>query len=466
MLTVAVASALALSPTPRGLPPEAWTLLAIFVATIFAIVTHALPIAPAAIAALVATAWSQVLAPGDPPLALRRALSGFGEPVVWLIVVAFVVARGLLTSGLGRRIAYLFVRRGGKRAIGLSYGLILADALVAPVVPSNTARGGGLIYPIARSIAEALHSRPDDGTERKVGSFLLFSAFHGNVLTSALFLTSMAANPVAANLAESQGVTISFGLWALAAIVPTLISLLVVPQYLYRFYAPEQRHTPEASKWAAAELKKLGPLQRAEWSMLLVFVVLFVLWSAGKLLGIETTTAAFFGLLALILLRVLRWSDIEGEKAAWGTLIWFSVLLMLARQIDALGVTAWIGALAQPAFEGMSWPLALALLVGGYCYVHYLFASQTAHVVALFGVFLKIGFSAGVPAKLMALSLAFASNYNACITIYGTSVAPVYFQSGYISSGDWHKHGAVILLLHLLIYLGFGTAWMRIVGVF
>lgn len=453
-------------PAPAGLALAAWHMFAIFIATVVGIMSEALPKGAIAVLGITATALTRVAAPGTTTDALARALAGFSEPTLWLIVIAFLIARGFIKSGLGARVAYHFVRRFGKTTLGLSYALIATDALLSPIIPSNTARGGGVIFPVVRSLVGAFGSQPEHGTERKIGSFLIFASFQGDCLTSALFLTAMAGNPLAQQFARASGVELGFAVWALAASVPVAVALFLVPLYLYRAYPPEIRATPEAREWASARLAELGPVSRNERVMLTTFALLLGLWVSGERLGIHPTTAAFVGLGALLVGGVLTWEDVKKEQGAWDVLIWFSVLVMMAKNLNDFGFTGWIGSEMAGRLRGLSWPPVFVLLVVSYCFVHYFFASQVAHIAALYGVFLAVGISLGVPGGLLALSLCFASNYFASTTIYGTSVAPIYFESGYIPLSDWMKHGLVILLINLAIFLGPGTLWMKLVGIF
>jgi DASS family divalent anion:Na+ symporter len=286
------------------------------------------------------------------------------------------------------------------------------------------------------------------------------------MITSLLFLTAMAANPMAMQFAADQGVEIGFGDWLLAASLPGLTALLLVPFYLYKAYPPEVKRTPEAAGWAASELATMGPMRRAEWIMAGTFLLLLTLWIGGARIGVDPTTTALIGLSILLVTGVLTWEDVVSERGAWDVLIWFSVLLMMARNLSEFGFTTWMGGRLAERMTGLSWPVAYVLLICIYSIVHYLFASQTAQIAALYAVFLSVGISLGVPAVLLALGLAFASNYYAVTTIYGGSVAPIYYQSGYVTLRDWMLHGFVILLIHLTIFLGLGTAWMWLIGLF
>src|ERR1035441_7507607 len=84
-----------------------------------------------------------------------RVLSGFSDQNVWLIFTAFLFARAITGTGFGMRVAYLFIRRFGHSALTLGYSVAASDLVLAPFIPSYTGRGGGIIYPITRSVARS-----------------------------------------------------------------------------------------------------------------------------------------------------------------------------------------------------------------------------------------------------------------------------------------------------------------------
>jgi DASS family divalent anion:Na+ symporter len=463
LITLAVGAVIWFLPTPPGVEKQAWHLLAIFVATIVGLIWKPLPMGSVAILAIMATVLTRTLS-------IDEALSGFQNSTIWLIVIAFFISRGFIKTGLGTRIAYLFVKKFGKKTLGLSYSLLASDLLLAPAMPSNTARAGGIIFPIIRSLSEAFGSRPGDGTERKIGAFLTKVAFQGDLVTSAMFMTAMAANPLAASLAEDLLKTeISWTDWASAAAVPGLLSLTLIPLVLYKLYPPEIKETEGAADLASQKLKALGPLKRSEKSMIAVFLLILFLWIFGErgvpVLGeIGATTTAFVGLSALLLTGVLTWSDIKRETSAWDTLVWFSALVMMATYLDKLGLIAWFSDVMKDSVSGLPWALGLILLAVVYFYSHYFFASATAHVSAMYSAFLAVIVAAGAPGMLAALILAYFSNLFGCITHYGSGPAPVFFGSGYITQGRWWSLGLVMSALHLVIWFGVGGLWWKVLG--
>ncbi|WP_404458301.1 anion permease [Oceanobacillus kapialis] len=457
LIIVAIGAIIWFIGAPAGLDERAWQLFAIFVATILGFIMKPLPMGAVAILAITVIVLTGTLELSD-------ALSGFQNTTIWLIVIAFFISRGFIKTGLGNRVAYMFVKRFGKKTLGLSYALLLSDLILSPAMPSNTARGGGIIYPIVLSLSETFGSKAGDGTERKIGAFLTKTAFQGNMITSAMFLTAMAANPLIASMAGDAGITITWANWAIAAIVPGLISLLVIPFFIYKVYPPEIKETPEAAKIADEKLSEMGPLKKPEKSMISVFLLILLLWIFGDAVGISPTTTALVGLSVLLLASVLSWNDVKKEEGAWDTLVWFAVLVMMASYLNTLGMIPWFSDLMGNSVSGMSWIWALIALALIYFYSHYFFASNTAHVSAMYAAFLVVAITAGAPPMLSALILGFFSNLFGSLTHYGSGPAPVFFGSGYVAQSKWWSIGFAISLIHICIWGVIGGIWWKVLG--
>jgi DASS family divalent anion:Na+ symporter len=442
-------------PPPEGVTTEAWHLFAIFVATIVGIILEPLPMAAIAICGITAVTLTHTLT-------LKDALSGFSHPVIWLVVIAFFISRGFIKTGLGARIAYIFMKMLGKKTIGLGYSLIATDFVIAPAIPSITARAGAVLYPIVRSVAEAFDSHPGNGTERRIGSYLILNSFYGNLVTSAMFLTAMAANPLSVQMAADQGIDITWLSWAVAAFVPGLSSLLVVPFVLYKLYPPQIKDTPRATEMARNKLAEMGSLKRDEAIMLGTFALLLLLWIFGRELHIHSAVAALVGLTILLLTRVLTWKDLLAERSAWDTFIWLSTLVMMASFLNKLGLVGWFSGSIGGLFGDTGWLPAFLALSLIYFYSHYFFASNTAHISSMYAAFLGVALAVGTPPLLAALVLAFFSNLFSSMTHYGTGPAPVLFGAGYVRLADWWKLGFAVSIVNIVIWLGIGGLWWKV----
>jgi divalent anion:Na+ symporter, DASS family len=456
LATLALAAGLWFSPSPEGVTAQAWHLFAIFVSAIASVVVGAFPILTASVLAVAAAVLTGTLAPAE-------AYSGFGNPTIVLIVVAFLVARAVVNCGLGQRLGYRAVSLFGRSTLGLSYSIFVVDGVIAPAFPSNTARSG-VLYPLAFSVAEAAGARPDRADRRRLGQFLMFSGIASLSLSSALWLTAMAANPLGAEIAKSHGVEIGFGSWLLASSVPTLAGMALLPLALYKIIRPEVTATPEAPAQARQALKALGPPTRDEKIVAAVFVGMVALWGAAGTFGIDTTAVAFLGLGVLLATGVLTLGDIAKEGDVLATFIWFASLFTLSDQLNRLGFMEFLGGRLVMRLGGMSPLWAGVLLIVAYVVIHYLFVSQTAHLLALFGVFLGVGVKLGVPAAPLAFQLLFATNFFAAITPQGSSANLLFAGSGYLSQGDLYRLGAISTALCLAIYLVVGMPWLMLVA--
>jgi DASS family divalent anion:Na+ symporter len=449
--TLALGLALWFWPVPEGLTLPAWHLFAVFASAIFAVVCGALPILSAAVVGGAIAVLTGVM-PAE------AAWSGFANGTILLIVIAFLVARAVVKCGLGQRIGYNVVRLFGRSTLGLSYSIFVVDAVIAPAFPSNTARSG-VLYPLAVSLAEAAGARPGVAERVRLGRFLMFSGIASLSLSSGLWLTAMAANPLGTEIARGFGVEIGFGRWLLASSVPTLTAMVFLPLVFYRIMAPEVTATPDAPRAARESLKALGAMSRSEWIVAITFIVMVALWASASVVAIDSTAVAFLGLGVFLVTGVLTASDIAQEGDVLATYIWFAILFAMSTQLNELGFMGFLGQKLAATMQGLPALAAGLTLIVAYILLHYLFVSQTAHLLALFGMFMDVGAKVGVPLLPLALLLLFATNFFSAITPQGSSANLLFASSGYLSQRDLYLYGALTTALNLVVYVAVGLPW-------
>jgi DASS family divalent anion:Na+ symporter len=457
LLVAAAPLALLSLSAPAGVTPQGWRLTAIFSGTILGLILQPLPMGAMALLGVAASALTGALTPA-------QALAGYADPLVWMVFAAFCIARGMIKTGLGRRIAFLFIRAFGGTSLGLAYSVIATDTLLGTVIPSNGARAGGIVFPVVKSLAEAFDSAPGP-TAARLGTFLMLVVFHCDVVVSAMFFTGQASNPLIATLAgQVSGIEIGYAKWALAAIGPALASMILVPALLFRLAPPTVRRTPAAAALAEAELAQLGPPTRSETIMFTVFVLLMLLWITKGWHGVDYPVVALLGLGILLIAGVLEWGDVLAERAAWDTFVWYGGIFQMARSLGDSGVIKAFAASAAHVTGGLPWWAALAAVGTVYLYAHYAFASITAHVSAMFVPFLVIVIASGAPVYPAVLTLAFLSTLGASLTHYGTTTGPIYFGAGYTSQVAWWRLGLIIATVNAAIWSAAGLLWWKLLG--
>jgi DASS family divalent anion:Na+ symporter len=456
--TLAIGAALWLSPVPEGVKPHAWHLLAVFAATIASFLLRPQPMGPMVLLALVFLAASGTIK-------FKPLLAGFGDSTVWLVVAAFLIAGTVERTGFGKRVALTLVKRFGKSTLGLGYALCGAELILGPVVPSNTARGGGILAPIVQSLALSLDSHPTEEKRERAGSYLTLVGSHANLITAAMFMTGMAANPLVSKAASDVfGIEFGWGTWALGALVPGLVGLALLPLLMLRLSRPELSDTRSAQKQADSELEEMGEWSRAQKIMACVFVLLLVLWSSKAVHGMGTGLVAWIGVLVLLLSGVDDWKHITGNSKAWDCLMWLGGLLAMANALKNEGVVGWFATTMQSRVAGISGVTVVIVLAVIYFYSMYGFSMLTAHISAMVAAFFGVALAAGAPPLVTVALMAYFSCLCACTTNYSTGPVIIYFGLGYVPVGKWFRIGFLMSLYHLLIWLVLGLGWWKLLG--
>ncbi len=449
------ASTLWFIPHSSKITDQAWHLFSIFTATILGIILQPLPMGAITIISISSLLITKTLS-------ISQALSGFQAPIVWLVLISFSIAKGLIKTGLGARIAYTFVRFFGKSPIGLGYGLLLTDFLLSPAIPSVTARSGGIVFPVVESLAKSFNK--PHLKRNPIGAYLIQVAYQGSVITSAMFLTAMAGNPLIVAFAQNVGLSLTWGKWAIAAFIPGLLSLLVLPLVIFKISPPDIKKSPEAVESAKKVLKDMGPLKRNEKIILGIFVLLLTLWSLGDFFGINATVSALIGISLILIFNILEWKEVASNAIAWETFIWFASLITMASFLNQFGFIPEIGTFFTQMLDSISWLVSFPILLLIYFYSHYFFASNTAHIGAMLPVFLAVFISMGTPPMLAILSLAFLSNLCGGLTHYGSGPAPLFYSAGFLTVKKWWATGFITSLFNLFIWIGLGSIWWWLLG--
>src|SRR5262245_33025602 len=361
VVPLALGGAIALAPVPAGLPPAAWHYLALFVTVITLIITEPIPAAALGLAGVTAAAVLGLVR-DTPAASAQWALSGFGNTIVWLIFAAFMFTTGYAQTGLGRRIALHLVRLLGHRTLGLGYAVTLAELAFAPFTPSATARSAGTIYPVISHIPQLYGSQPDDKSSRLLGAYLLYTALAVSFVTSSMFITALAPNALAITIIQTTAqVEISWLQWFIGFAPIGFTLLVLTPLVLYVIYPPSIRTAPEVPRWAADQLRQMGPMTRKEVILLVLVGSALALWIAATDY-IDPALTAVLIVLLMVVSGVVSWDDVIGQKQAWNVLIWFGTLVTLAAGLSEVGFVGWLAKATAPTFTQLGLGTAIAAL--------------------------------------------------------------------------------------------------------
>lgn len=481
LICIAIGVILYFIPAPEGLSPNAWKFFAVFLAVVCGLVIEPIPPAFVGLLGVVVCGGLMLVAkPGEtatPATSIAWILSGFNNTTIWLIFVAFMFAKGYEKSGLGRRIALIAVKLLGRKSLGLGYAIAISDLALAPFTPSNTARSGGTIYPIISNIPPLYQSFPNDISRKKIGAFIMWVAISTTCITSSMFITSLAPNLLALNLANT---TITAKTKKKAELAKPKVAPLTCQQQFEQCDCAKQLETCDANTAKKAKEdadKKSGVnttnppkaeakplLTWTQWMMafLPVGIILFLLnpllgyilykpqitsndevpkWAANELskMGGFTRSELFMGLSAILALTMWifgkTWfGGIDGTAAA---LVVLSILLLTK-------VISWDDVIGnKAAWNVLVWFATLVALAGGLNTVGFL-----SWFAGIAGKWLD-GYS--ITAVMIGLVLLFyyTHYFFASVTAHVTALLPIFLVLAMGVPGMDIQIMAVLLMLTL-----------------
>lgn len=458
----------------EGLSHNAWLYFSIFCGLILGLILE--PISPAflgLIAVTIAVVFKvgavgsglDSVKAGD---AINWGLSGFSNAVVWLIFAAFSIGVGFAKTGLGSRIALWLVKKLGKNTLGLGYAIAIIDGILAPFIPSNAARSGGTVYPIVTSIAPMFDSHPDKNS-RKIGAYLIWVGLSASCVTSSMFLTGQAPNPLALSLISKSGVgVVDWFSWFLAFLPVGIILFILTPLLCYYIYPPEVKGSSEVSRWAQDKYNALGKITRKEIYMIAIALCGLILWIGSGIFGINATTTALIVIILMISLKVISWNDFLENKQAWSTLCWFATLVAMAGGLKNVGFLDWLSHQFDGIFSGFSSPIfAVILLLLLFSWFRYFFASGTAYVTATMMIFVSLAQSIpNINIEIAMLILCLPMGFMGIITPYGTGCSPLFFGSRYIKGPQFFLLGGIFGAIYLAIFIIVGIPYIQFIAKF
>lgn len=185
------------------------------------------------------------------------------------------------------------------------------------------------------------------------------------------------------------------------------------------------------------------------------------MWTGYNANAIAIALAAF-----LFATGAVNWKDVLNDKAAWDTVVWFGIIISLATGLTSLGFIKWMSAGFASMLTGMDWMVAFVLLGFLYIYLHYVFATASGHVAAMYVPFSMVAIGAGAPPMMVAICFAIFSNFMWGITEYAGGPGPIYYGQGYFERPRFYGINFVLVTINVLIVFASGMLWWKLIGLY
>lgn len=447
-------------PTPKGLKPETWHIVALYIALLLGLIIK--PFSEPVITLIIIGILSMFID-------VKIVYSGYGSDMAWFIVTVTIVCAAFVKTGLGKRMAYNLLIRFGKTSLGLGYLMAAVDLILSPATGSNMSRTS-IDYPVFRNIAESVGSTPEKDP-RKLGAYLTMLMYVVSMSTAVLFLTGMATNAITVSLAHKMlGVNIDWMTWFKASVVPAGIVLALGPIVVYKVYKPDLKELGDIKPVMKKGLEEMGPMKTEEKILAVLFVLAILGWMFGAKLTVVNLSmqiVAFVFLALTLLFGILNWNDVISQKGAWNTFVWYGAFYGVAGALASKGFYTWLakvleGYLKLSQLNGMVVIVVLLLISLA---VRYFFVSNSAFVASFYPVLFALVLTTKAPIMVVALLLAFFAGYGSLLTHYGNGAGIYTFATGYCTQKDFWRVGTIMVGVALVVFLCIGLPYWKVIGI-
>lgn len=455
-----------------GLTPEAHKLLAIMTLVALWWITEPVPIP---VTSLIGPTLCVVF----DVVKMKEAFAAFANPMIFLFMGGFIIAKAMMVNGVDKRIAYgiMSMRWVGDSPRRIFLAIGLACMLCSGWI-SNTATAA-MMFPIALGLLEAIRemmaAKGKDinlGTYKYATGLMLMTAYACSI---GGVLTPIGTPPniiMLGFLSEMANVHVSFFQWMVWGFVAMAAYFVIAYVVLARMFPADVEHIEGAREFIAEKVNALGRWTKAQKNTMAAFVVAVVLWVTPGVLSIIFGTesdilnrynklfpeaiAAMVGALLLFFLPVdlkrhkmtLEWKDaVAGVE--WGTLLLFGGGLAMGGMMYSTGLSKWIG--DQIIFMMGGNPSEM-LLVAVFCVMSLLLSELTSHTAAtnMIGP-LAIGaaVSAGFSPVGVAVGVALSASLGFMLPV-STPPNAIVYASGYVPITKMIKSGVYIDFIGIL----------------
>ena len=414
---------------------------------------------------------------------IKDAFEQFANPMIFLFLGGFLLAKGMMVNGLDKRIAYgiMSMKWVGDSPCRIFLAIGLACMLCSGWI-SNTATAA-MMFPISLGLLEAIremmaaNGKVIDLKSYKYATGLMLMTAYACSIGGVMTPIGTPPNIIMLGFLDQlapQAPTVSFFQWMIWGILAMVLYFVVAYVVLWRMFPADVKHIDGAREFIRNYVDSLGKWTTAQKSTIIAFGTAFVLWVAPSVLSIvygansdvmkfydshfpEAIAAMVGGLLLFFLPgndikkgeMALSWKDgVEGIE--WGTLLLFGGGLAMGAMMYSTGLSAWIGSGIKEALGGHPSEWAF---VAVFCVTALILSELTSHTASTnliapiaIGAALSLGFSP-IP---VAIGIALSSSLGFMMPV-STPPNAIVYASGYVPLTKMIKTGFIIDVIGIFV---------------
>jgi len=445
-LIAAITYALLQLPAPAGLSGPGWHALLVFGVCLVLWVSQLLPLS-------VTSLLGMALLPIVGAMSSADVYALFGNTAVFFILGAFILASGIMKSGLSEHLALAVFKRFNASSRTLLLSMLLLPALMACFMPEHAV--AAVLLPIVWSIVHGLGLKPGNRYAAAIFLAMAWGAVIGGVMT----LLGGARGPLAmAIVGEMTGKGFSFVDWTLAAAPMVIGVLLVAALILLKLVPHDGIDMQGARKRIEQRQLELGHMDVRGKAMALLMLVTMMAWIfLGDSIGLATI--ALVAVVAMFALRIVGWKEIQSH-IDWGVVLMYGGAIAIATSLQKTGAAEWVATSFWPA--GVT-GIAILILIALFTMFLTEGISNSAAVAIMLPIAIPMAALSGIDPITTALAVGIVSGF-AFMLPMGTPPNAMVYGTGYVRLGDMMRFGGILLLSALLLFALTVTFWWPLWG--
>lgn len=401
---------------------------------------------------------------GRPPMGI--VFGGFTRHVVWLCLFAFLVGAVMQLLKADRRIALFVLDKIKASTVGrVIWGMFFVNIILAFLIPAANARAATLL-PVVKGIVNMLGTTPEEREARK--AIVIQSLVYGTMICGVFILTAHLPNLIMIGIIEDDG--LSIGYWQWAVLQFPYLGMFVLTQWWVRYHFKTANiKIAGGHQKIHAMHKELGSMSTAEWTLLILFAVIALLFVMGKdsFIELHRYQLGVIGLVGILLLFTpglfpFKWKEIQ-DRTIWGTFLLLGGAITMTAAMTRSGLADWLADLIHGAVVGLPWwGIVLGLMVGTHI-VRIGMLSNVAAITMLAPIVYAMGPLVGLhPVAFMLL----VSDTDTFAYLLPTQItaAVIAYGSEEFSMTDYFKVGWVAVLIAMAYGLIIMAPWYAILG--
>jgi sodium-dependent dicarboxylate transporter 2/3/5 len=423
-------------PTPTGLTAQGQKAIAIFAVSVFLWVTHALPL-------MITSLLVVILFPLSGVLTTTESYALFGNEAIFFILGAFILASGIMRSGLSTRIAVWTLRHFGKSPNYLLVTFLSMSAFLSFWMSEHAV--AAMMFPIVLEVLDALKL---PSMKSRYAKGLILSMVWGCIIGGVATFLGGARAPLAVGiLLQNTGNRIGFFSWTLAAL-PTVLLMLVTAYFvLTRRFSPEIKDIGRARTALQKKALALGPISQKEKSICILMVLTVCSWIfLGESVGLANIAIA--AVVIAFAFQLLDWKEVE-EDVNWGIFLMYGGAICLGFAMEQTGATEWLATHSLGYFVQSKIGFLLSLTFVALFLTEAI--SNTAAVALLLPLALGLAAKFQIDPKLVTLALTIPSGLAFQLPM-GTPATAIAFSSGFVGLRDTLVGGLILKLFALVFF--------------